>query len=288
MLVFWLIAGGMTLAAVGFVAARLVIPPRVPFHVEPREANLAALRAAWAEVDRDCASGLVPPDQREAARAEIARRAVEELDEGPAITGSGPAWAAAALAALLIPLAALGVYRVVGNPESIDDARAFASLDEPLAARNLPAFRDRLAAHLAASPRDGRAWAILGRVDLDLERYGEAAAAFSRALDASDKVAADPDVWVDYAEAVGMAGDRTLAGRPSQLIARALEIDPANPRALEMAGSLAAELGDNAGAARHWKALMLQLGTDDPRRDVLARAVARAERLSFAGGMTRR
>ena len=61
MLGFWIVAGGMTLAAVAFVAARLVAPPRTAFHAEPREANLAALRAAWAELDRDCAIGLVPP-----------------------------------------------------------------------------------------------------------------------------------------------------------------------------------------------------------------------------------
>jgi cytochrome c-type biogenesis protein CcmH len=286
-LFFWLIAGGMTLAAVGFVAARLVAPPRVPLHVEPREANLAALRAAWAELDRDCAAGLLPRDQRESARAELAGRAAEELDEGAAITASRPAWIAAAMAAVLIPLAALGVYRLVGNPGSIDTARAFAGIEDRLGERSLPAFRDRLAAHLADNPRDGRAWAILGRVDLALERYGESAAAFSRAIDASPKVAGDAEIWVDYAEAVGMAGGRTLVGRPAQLIARALAIDPANARAREMAGSLATERGDPAGAALHWKLALDRLEAGDPRRDDLARAIARAERLAHAGGMTK-
>jgi len=269
------------------VAARLVVPRRSPFHAEPREANLAALRAAWAELDRDRAAGLIPPEQIEAARADLALRAEEELDEGPAPAARLPSRVAAAVAALLIPLAAVGLYRQVGSPEAIDNARAFASLDGPLTPESLPAFRDGLAKHLADNPGDGRAWAILGRIDLALERYGTAAAAFARAVETSPKVAGDPEVWIDYAEAAGMAEGRTLVGRPAQYIARALALDPTNARALEMAGSLATELGDHAGAVRHWKLLLGRLDAGDPRRDGLAAAIARAERLAVPGGMTK-
>jgi cytochrome c-type biogenesis protein CcmH len=282
MLGFWLIAGAMTLVAVAFVAARLVFPRRASFHAQPREANLAALRSAWAELERDRAAGLLPRDQFETARAELARRAEEELDEAPVAAAGHPSRAVAALAGLLIPIAAFAVYWQVGSPEAIDHSRAFARLEGPLTPDRLPAFRDQLERHLAANPGDARAWAILGRIDLDLGRYGSAAEAFGRALGSSRKVAGDPEVWVDYAEAVGMAEGRTLVGKPAKFIARALELDPGNARALEMAGSLAAEQGDHAGAARHWKLLLDSLAPEDPRRPDLARAVDRAERLSAA------
>jgi cytochrome c-type biogenesis protein CcmH len=274
----------MTLAAVAFVVARLVVPPSRPRHAAPREANLAALRASWAELDRDRDAGLLPASQYEAARAELAARAGEELDEAPPPVSTRRSWAAATVAALLIPLAAFGVYRQVGSPDAIDDARAFAAIDGPLTARNLPAYRDRLVRHLAENPRDGRAWAILGRMELVTGRYAAAATAFGKAIDASRKVAGDPEIWVDYAEAVGMAEGRTLVGRPEKLIARALEMDPGNARALEMAGSLAVEKGDAAGALRHWQALYRQLDAADPRREELSRAIARVQGLSAAGG----
>ena len=175
----------------------------------------------------------------------------------------------------------------MGSPEAIDGAKALAGLGERLDERDLPAFRERLAAHVAASPRDGRAWAILGRVDLALDRHADAAAAFANAIGASGKVASDPEIWVDYAEAVGMTEGGTLSGRAVPLIAKALAIDPANARALEMAGSLAAERGDPAGAARHWKLALGQLEAGDPRRDGLARAIASAERMALPGGMTK-
>jgi cytochrome c-type biogenesis protein CcmH len=286
MVAFWVIAGGMTLAAVGFVAVRLVFPRGAPAHAEPREATLAALQASWAELERDRAAGLLPADQQEAARAELVRRAQEELDEAPASPVRGRSLAAAAAVAVLIPFAALALYRQVGSPEAIDTVQAFAGLDGPITPGRLPAFRDSLARHLADNPQDGRAWAILGRIELGLDRYEAAAAAFARATESSRKVAADPEIWVDYAEAAGMAEGRTLVGRPARFIARALEIDPANPRALEMAGSLAMERGDAAAAARHWRALQDRLEPGDPRQEELARAIARAGRLAMPGGMT--
>ena len=289
MIGFWAIAGAMTLAAVAFVAARLVFPRRSAAHVEPREANLAALRASWAELDRDLATDLLPADQHEAARRELADRAAEELsDAAPAAFARRPAWAVAAATAILIPLAAFALYGQVGSPAAIGTALAFESIEGPLTPDRLPAFRERLAKHVAESPSDGRAWALLGRVDLALERHAQAAAAFGRAIESSRKVAADADIWVDYAEATGMAEGRTLVGRPESFIARALAIDPAHPRALELAGSLATEKGDHAAAALHWKALHALLDAADPRRAALSLAITRAERLASSGGMTPR
>jgi cytochrome c-type biogenesis protein CcmH len=274
---FWLVAGAMTLVAAAFVAARLVYPRRAAFHVGPRTANLAALRAAWAELERDRAAGLIPADQFEAARAELARRAEEELDEPQATQERRPARLAAALSLLLIPIAALGLYRQVGNPEAIESARAIARLDAPLSERNLPAFREQLAKHVTDNPRDGRAWVILGRVELALDRFADAERAFERAV-RDRKVASDPAVWCDYADAAALAQGGRLAGKPAALIDKALVIGASHPRALEMAGSLAWEQGDFAGAAVRWKQLLPLIASDDPARLELEAAISRAER----------
>ena len=85
-----------------------------------------------------------------------------------------------------------------------------------------------------------------------------------------------------------MSEGRTLRGRPEALVAKALELDPANVRALEMAGSLAMEKGDPAQAARHWQLALDRLDAADPRRADLAQAVARVAGLAGPGGMTKR
>jgi cytochrome c-type biogenesis protein CcmH len=283
-LAFWLVAGGMTLAALAFVLARLVFPRHLSPHVEPREANLAALRSARAELDRDLAVGLISPAAHESAREELTQRAAEELDEGSAPVPTRPSWAAAAAFAVIVPVAAFAFYGQVGSPDAIHNVTAFKAIDGTLTADRLPQLREQLARHVADHPKDGRAWALLGRASLAMDRFADAERAFAMAVH-DRKVARDPGVWCDYADAAALAQGGRLEGRPAQFIARALELDAAHPQALEMAGSLAIEKGDYAGAARQWRLLLDRLAADDPRRDELARAVSRVEKLA-APGMT--
>jgi len=280
-LAFWLVAGGMTLAALAFVLARLVFPRRGSPHVEPREANLAALRSARAELDRDLAVGLVSPSEHEAAREELTQRASEELDEGSAPVATRPSWAAAAAFTVIVPVAAFAFYGQVGSPDAIDSVTAFKAIDGTLTADRLPLLREQLAKHVEDHPRDGRAWVLLGRVSLAMDRFAEAERAFEQAVK-DRKVALDPGVWCDYADAAGLVQGGKLAGKPATLVAKALEINGSHPQALEMAGSVAVERGDMAGAARHWKALLAQMPEDLPQRAQLARAVEKVERLAAA------
>ncbi|HET9820979.1 MAG TPA: hypothetical protein VFQ16_04070 [Burkholderiaceae bacterium] len=129
-------------------------------------------------------------------------------------------------------------------------------------------------------PRDGRAWALLGYAELEAARYPEAAAAFERAVEASPKVALDPAVWCAWADALGMAQGGSLDGRPSELIAQALKLQPAHPQALEMAGSAAYGRRDFRAALQYWQRLLPQLQAGTQPHEELTRAIARTERLA--------
>ena len=96
----------------------------------------------------------------------------------------------------------------------------------------------------------------------------------------SPKVAADPGVLCDWADALGMAQGGRLTGRPAELVARALALRPAHPKALEMAGSAAYERREFALAADYWRRLLPQLADGSAPRRALEDAVARAERLA--------
>jgi cytochrome c-type biogenesis protein CcmH/NrfG len=134
--------------------------------------------------------------------------------------------------------------------------------------------------HVAKHPRDARAMVLLARSEIEADRFAEAAMLYERALAASRKVAADPGVWCEYADALGMAQGGALAGKPLAAIERALAMDGAHPKALEMAGSAAYEQKDYAGAVRHWRRLLAAMPGNAPGRDELSAAIARAERLS--------
>jgi len=56
-----------------------------------------------------------------------------------------------------------------------------------------------------------------------------------------------------------MAGGKGLKGKPSQLVERALKIDPQHPHALFLAGAAAMDAGDNKKGIAYWEALLPQV-----------------------------
>ena len=191
-------------------------------------------------------------------------------------------FAPAAALALLVPLLALGLYLKAGTGDT-----PAAAIQAPLAADaavKASAGADnelrRLRAHLERQPRDARGWVILARLQADTDRFEEAAQAYGKALAVSSKVAADPAVWCEYADALGMAQGGSLAGRPREFIDRALALDPNHPKALEMAGSSEYERGDYAAALRYWRPLLAAQRPGSQAHAELAAAIVRTERLA--------
>jgi len=142
----------------------------------------------------------------------------------------------------------------------------------------------RLSAHVEKQPRDARAWAILARLQFEMDRFPEAAQAYEKALALPSKVANDPAVWCEYADALGMTQQGKLAGKPRELIDHALVLKPNHPKALEMAGSAEYEKGDYAEALRYWRPLLTALEPGTQAYRELVAAIDRAERLASVQG----
>lgn len=128
-------------------------------------------------------------------------------------------------------------------------------------------------------PRDGRAWVLDARGKMQAQRYGEAALAYEKGLAASRKVAGDPLVWCELADALAMAQGGRLAGRPAELVEKALAIGSTHPRALEMAGSVAFEARDYPRAILYWEQLLTQMSPGSDEHAQLSEALARTRAL---------
>ncbi len=159
-------------------------------------------------------------------------------------------------------------------------AAAFAALQATGGLRAERDFEGELRAHLEAQPRDARGWVIYARLQAERDRFDEAARAYERAVDLSPRVARDPAVWCEYADALAMARGGRLEGRPRELLERALALDSTHPKALEMAGSAEVEQGRYAAALGFWRPLLEQLRLGTQRHEELAAAIARTERLA--------
>src|SRR5262249_28110101 len=151
---------------------------------------------------------------------------------------------------------AFAIYIVLAQPDALR-RDVPSDFDAPTESRADPLTRRAdLVAHLEHDKRDGRAWVLLARLDFAADRFHDAAQEYSNAVAASTKVARDPEVWCEYADALGMAQGGSLEGQPGEFIARALAIDSKHPKALEMAGSAAYGQRDYAGAVRYWQTLL--------------------------------
>ena len=88
----------------------------------------------------------------------------------------------------------------------------------------------------------------------------------------------DAQLLADYADVMAFQNDSKLAGEPTQLIERALKLDPNHPKTLALAGSAAFDRKDFAAAVRYWEHLArlsppgsgflteLQSGIDEARK----------------------
>ena len=159
--------------------------------------------------------------------------------------GNLPGWmhdpasdaASAAAAAAAAPAAAAASLAPNVPPPAIGEAQ-------------IEAMVGRLAERLKAKPDDAQGWAMLGRSNGVLGRHAEAAAAYRKVVELKPQEAQG---FADLADALGTVDGRSLDGEPEQVIAKALALDPDNPKALFLAGTLAFNRGQHAGAARQWE-----------------------------------
>jgi len=118
---------------------------------------------------------------------------------------------------------------------------------------------------------------MMGRSYMTLERYSEAADAYQRATELNDKDAA---LLADYAAALAMANDRQLAGKPTEALDRALQLDPTNQKALDLAGSAAYQAGNYQKAIDYWQKLLKVLPPGSEELRTISDQIAKAQELA--------
>jgi len=149
---------------------------------------------------------------------------------------------------------------VLGAPAALDPEQT----QPQLGRTDVEAMVEKLAQRLQNRPDDAEGWAMLGRSYRVLGRNEDAAQAFAKA---GDVVASDPRLLVDYAESLALAHGGNLQGKPAELVARALELDPGNPLALMLSGAVSFQREDYVGAIRQWEKVqgLLAPGSDEAR-----------------------
>ncbi len=214
---------------------------------------LSPFKRQLAELQDRHATGALSKDQFDQQTAALERRLLDlllhetDVPAGQTIRkASGRLLTGIALAVLLI--AGVG-YWYKGMPtQEAQMASEGEAAGQPNSAQII-AMVDKLAERLKQNPNDGEGWAMLARSYSVMERNAEALDAYSHAIALRKD---DPSVLVDYADALAVKNNHSLAGEPMKLIAQALKIDPANIKGLALAGTDAFVRQDFALAVRYW------------------------------------
>lgn len=262
----------MALLALGAITS-IALPlwrPRRQAGVLVDESNLAVWRQEREEIVRDTNNGALTAEESQLALRELSERAAREMaaDRGETLGPRHPARVLAVGLSLGILVLSAGLYALLGTPAALSPAALSQSEDRALGPTD-PRVIEMVASlskKLQDHPEDARGWALLGRSQMVLQHYPEAVAAYQHAVEGS---APDAQLLADYADALAMSQGRSLEGKPASLVQEALKVDPNNPKALELAGTVALSRGDPEAALVYWQRLRQQLPADsDDAREV--------------------
>jgi cytochrome c-type biogenesis protein CcmH len=274
---FWLIALLVVAATLAALIRPLLRARGAPAPDADDVATADVYRDHKRQLDDELAAGVITRDERDGALDELAGRLGAELHgstaavERPASTRA-PRIAAIVVAAAL-PVTALGLYGALGSPQAMRTAtatpeRAGRSPDE------IASIVDKLAARMKEQPDDPLGWKLLARAYLAMRRYPESVAAFAEARARSTQD--DASLLVDWADAVAMH-NQSLEGEPARLVARALALEPDNPKALSLSASAAFERNDYDAAIADWRRLQKQFPAESDAAKAIGAMIADAD-----------
>lgn len=259
----------LLLAAVFWLTRPLWACPPAPT-LARRAANVLAHQTRLAELQADVAAGVLPSQEVEALRQELDARLLADATtvDVPSRTAPRQLVGVAALALLIAGFGAAWYWQA-GSWRTAQQITA-GPTDTPMPSDGeIEGMVARLAERLASNPDDAEGWAMLGRSYFVMGRHADAAKAYGEANTRSASQNAD---WlVSEGEALALARDRDLVGRPAQLFEAALALEPGYGKALWY-GSLAdAQSGNNPRAVERLQRLLTQELPEELRSVVTAR-----------------
>ncbi|WP_210209455.1 c-type cytochrome biogenesis protein CcmI [Notoacmeibacter ruber] len=259
MMMFWTIAALMTFAV---MAAILFALPKQGLATE--NANAAADEAVYREqlaaLDREIERGSLDEPTAAEARAEIGRRLLHAREQHEERQRHRVPKVYLFLALLAVPLGAWAFYSVLGEP-TLPSQPLQARLEQDPRQSSVSELIARAERALNENPSDVRGWAALAPIYMRVGRFEDAANAYRALLRLSGESA--PGLAA-LAEAEIAAADGVVTADAKTRLERALELQPAEPRARYFLALAARQEGDTAEAVRLWNELAESQEPDSP------------------------
>lgn len=277
MTTFIIVAALMVATALAWVLWPLLRPSNRT-SVERRMVNLSVYKDQFADLEGDFARGSISEDNYKEAKAELERRMLEESRVEKSAAAPVPVGGVktALVIGAAIPVIAGLLYAKLGAPDAFSPLATAPQDQHQLSGAQVDEMVAKLAARLEKEPDNVDGWVMLARTYYQQRKFPEAARAYEKL---TQLVPNEADLYSDYADALAMAQGRNLAGKPMELVKKALELDPNQWKALAMAGTEAFDRKDYKSAITYWERLRANAG-DEPIGKQIQASIDEARKLA--------
>ena len=277
---FWIINAVLIVIALAFLLPSL-LRNKKPLQDNRREQNIFIANEQLQELETRFEQGEIGSSDYQSTRDELEQALFSDVSDSDddqtditANSSTGKPWLSSAFIALLIPAIAIPVYLAVGNSvftTQLDSKQALAQAsdsDVPKKADGSPDIDAMLATlqqKMDANPNNVEGWIMLGRSYMTLKRFPDAVKSYEQAYKLEPK---SINIMMSLADSLAMKNNGEIAGRPSELIEKALELDPNNLTALWLGGMAARQQKQYQTAIERWTKVLPLISDANEKKEV--------------------
>jgi cytochrome c-type biogenesis protein CcmH len=237
--------------------------------VSRRQLNAAIYREQMERLERDRVENMITEADYAQARAELQRRVIDDTHDADDSSSVRTPRKTMLAVGLVLPVAAIALYTFLGSPATLNPNGP----QHAVTAQDMDRMVEGLAKKLESDPSNLQGWAMLARSYKMLGRNQEAEEAFVRAGTFLDN---DAQLLAIYADLAATNANGNFAGKPTQLIEKALKVDPDNAMAQWLAGTVAFRGKQFESSVRIWERLIPQVEPDSEDGRMLQESIAAA------------
>ncbi len=255
-MIFVSLALSIAVIAVLFLLRPLFSKAGQQSKVERDAVNIQAAATRLSELKLELENGLISQERFDNYKLELETSALDDLrnaasSETQEHKGNKML---AVIVALLVPLLSITIYQQLGDEAAFNVE--LQTDESALATQEMENMLVAVEKEVKENPDDIEGRIALGEVYLNLERYSDAATVYRELNKLRPN---EPDILVNYAEALARIHGNRLTGKPTELLNAALKIAPNHGRALWLAGFAEQEANNKEAALAHWRHLLAGL-----------------------------
>ncbi|KAF3981084.1 MAG: c-type cytochrome biogenesis protein CcmI [Methylococcales symbiont of Hymedesmia sp. n. MRB-2018] len=263
---YWFIVSGLLI-----LTFLIIIPPlwkkRTVKNESSEQRNVRIAKGKVKELKRQHQAGALTQQQFDDQYEELELSLGDDLDDQQddkriQTSESDGRWIIPVLV-VLIPLFSMLTYFAIGEPDALKKAEMMQTRQVQTPTQDdINVMVQGLADHLKKEPDNVKGWVMLGRSYKYMKKYDLAVDALANALALAED---DPEIMLDYADALAMKKGGRISGQAAGLVFKSLEKIPNSISGLWLAGMAKAEVGEFILAMQYWKKLetLLPPGSTD-------------------------